>query len=113
VIGLHLIDNPWGLWFSTLSCTVAAAYCLVGALKGSWRHRFPRLLLAIAITGIAISYWGDVYDLGDGPVLRRAMGWLLWPSLAWTARSGLAFNRRRTAVTEATVAAINETRESD
>ena len=112
MIGLHLIDNPWGLWFSALSCTTAAVYCMVGALRGSWDHRFPRLLVAIAVTGIALSYWFDIYDWFHGASMRRPMGWILWPSLAWTAWSGMRYNRRRTNLAEAAIVAINEARES-
>ena len=111
VYGVHLLDNPWGLWFSALSCSTAAFWCLLGALKGHWNHRFPRLLLAIAVTGIAASYWFDVYDWFEGATLRRAMSWILWPSLAWTAWSGLKFNRRREGLAEAAIVAINEVRE--
>ena len=91
---MDLVENTVGLWFAAISCTAAAVLCGWGAMSGIIQHRFPRILVAAAVAAIAVSYWWEIFiDNGTGPVMRRGAGWLLWPSLAWTAWSGVKYSR--------------------
>ena len=97
-----LVSNHTGLAFSAATCSIAAAYSLFGAIRGVIFHRLPRMLLAVSVAVVAVSYWADVFHWWEGAQMRRGAGWLLWPSLAWTAWSGIAYGRRVKANVEAT-----------
>lgn len=71
-----------------------------GAFYGQAAHRIPRMLLAAAVTLVAFSYWGDHLGLWSGADMRRGAGWLLWPSIAWTAWSGIRYKQRMLAEVE-------------
>jgi hypothetical protein len=72
-------------------------------MLGVMQHRFPRILVGVAVSSIAMSYWFEFFsdDLMIVVELRRGSGWLLWPSLAWTAWSGIAYSKRFAADVEA------------
>ena len=91
---MGLVENAVGLWFVAIACTTAAVLCGWGAMMGIVQHRFPRILVAVSVSMIALSYWWEIV-VGDGPGndLRRGAAWLLWPSLAWTAWSGVKYSR--------------------
>jgi len=88
-----LISSEVGLWFSAISATIAAVLCGWGGFLGIVRHRVPRILVAVAVAVIAVSYWVDLAEWSGGVDMRRGAGWVLWPSLAWTAWSGVRYSR--------------------
>jgi hypothetical protein len=92
----NLTGSHVGLLFSAVTCTVAAWLSTVGAKRGITQHRIPRMLLASAVWVIAVSYWADLSHWFDGLQMRRGAGWLLWPSLAWTAWSGIRYMKKAT-----------------
>jgi phosphatidylglycerophosphate synthase len=97
-----LVGGDYGLVFSALASSVAAVATLAGARLGLLRHRFPRVLLGVAVAAIAFSYWIELFDLSDQVAdMRRGAGWLMWPALAWTAWSGIRYSRRYVAEVEA------------
>lgn len=98
---VDLTSNQPGLIWSALWCTVAAWLCFWGAMRGVIQHRFPRILVAVAVAMIAVSYWVDLADWSGAIDMRRGAGWLLWPALAWTAWSGVKYSRRVVAETRA------------
>lgn len=98
-----LAHNNIGLWFAASTCTIAAFLTGVGAMSGIIKHRFPRILLAVATAFVAVSYWLDIAGWhGIGEDMRRGAAFLLWPSLSWTAWSGIVYSRRAVAEAEAT-----------
>ena len=99
-----VVSNEIGLLFSFVTCSAAAVLTLWGAQKGVIEHRFPRILLGVAVAVIAISYGIDLIVQSSPPFgadMRRGAGWLLWPSLAWTAWSGVVYGRKAAAVSTA------------
>lgn len=104
---LDLTASEPGLWWSTITCTFAAYLCFKGAMTGIIAHRFPRMLVAVAVTVIAISYWVDLAGLSGAVDMRRGAGWLLWPALAWTAWSGIRYSRRVVAESQAVLDGVN------
>ena len=98
---MTLLENELGLWWAALTCTVAAAFTLWGAMKGVPQHRIPRVILGVATAVIAVSYWLDFLDTGWSPAeMRRGAGFVLWPALAWTAWSGVVYSRKVVAATQ-------------
>ena len=109
-----LAHNSVGLWFAAVSATVAGVLTAIGGMAGILRHRFPRILLAVATLFVALSYWLDVANLDDvGADIRRGAAFLLWPSLAWTAWSGIIYSRKAVAEAEATRTALLEAGDTD
>ena len=109
-----LANNAAGLWFAAISCTAAGALTAAGAMAGILRHRVPRILLAVATLFVAASYWLDIVGHEDiGEDMRRGAALLLWPSLAWTAWSGIVYSRRAVAEAEATRQALIEAGDPD
>jgi hypothetical protein len=96
VILASVVSSPIGLWWAATTATLAAVPCVVGALRGVWQHRIPRMLVGVGVTVIAVSYWADI--VASSPLwaldVRRGAGWVLWPALAWTAWSGIVYSRR-------------------
>lgn len=81
-----VLDFQIGLWFSAISATVACYLTLRASLVGLIEYRFSRMITSVAVGFIALSYWWEIFvDDGTGPLMRRGAGWLLWPSLSWTA----------------------------
>lgn len=97
-----LINNVLGLWWVTITCSLAAVASILGALRGVTQHRVPRLMLGVAVAAVAISYWWDLTGIGGGGAeMRRGAGYVLWPALLWTAWSGISYSRNRdTAITK-------------
>lgn len=95
-----LVSNPLGLWWVAVTCTVAGIMTVVGALRGVSAHRVPRMMLAISVIAIAISYWWDIAGSSgiSGAEMRRGAGYILWPSLLWTAWSGISYSTRRSTI---------------
>ena len=93
----NLVSSEIGLWFSAISATAAAGFCWWGAFLGIIRHRMPRILVAVAVGIIAVSYWIDLASSEGAADMRRGAGWVLWPSLAWTAWTGVRYSRRAVA----------------
>ena len=92
---MRLLENELGLWWVALTCTMAAAFTLWGAMKGVIEHRIPRVILGVAVAFIALSYWVEFLDTAWRPAeMRRGAGFVLWPALAWTAWSGVMYSRR-------------------
>jgi len=110
-VQVDLPANEIGLWFSALSCTVAAVLCWWGAMMGIWQHRLPRVLVAVAVAFIGLSYWVDLIGWDGAVDMRRGAGWLLWPSLAWTAWTGVKYSRSVVRRMEETKASLDEERE--
>ena len=100
---VDLTSNETGLIWSAVWCTAAAWLCFMGATRGLIQHRFPRILLSVAVAVIAASYWVDLADWLGAIDMRRGAGWLLWPSLAWTAWSGVKYSRRVVAESQAII----------
>ena len=96
-----IVSNSLGLVFSAVASTVAAWYTLRGAVAGVWQHRFPRMLVGVAVSVIACSYWIEILSDESGVQMRRGAGWVLWPALAWTAWSGIRYQKDRAAEAEA------------
>lgn len=90
---MDLLGSAPGLWFSAITCTTAALLSFRGGMLGIVQHRFPRILLAVAVAVIAVSYWFEIFTDGSGASARRGAGWILWPSLAWVAWSGIHYSR--------------------
>ena len=99
---MSLVSNLFGLWWVAVTATLAAAVTFVGGMRGVSDHRVPRLMLAVSVAAIAVSYWVDIFDERlIGAEMRRGAGYILWPALLWTAWSGIVYSRRRTqAVTD-------------
>jgi hypothetical protein len=97
---MSLLSNPVSLWWVTITATTAAVVTFVGAFRGATAHRMPRVMLAIAVSVMAASYWWDLAgsSLGAGSEMRRGAAMVMWPALLWTAWSGVAYSRRRDAV---------------
>lgn len=90
-----IADNLTGLWLAAILASLCAALCGWGAMRGILAHRVPRILVAVAVAFIAASYWIDVTGHAEvGADMRRGAGLLLWPSLSWTAWSGIVYSRR-------------------
>jgi hypothetical protein len=104
-----LVTSSTGLWFSGIMASVCAVLCLWGAGLGDMRHRLPRILVAVSVAVIATTYWLDIFTDTDATIdMRRGAGWVLWPSLAWTAWTGVRYSRR---IVAAQVAAVEELQE--
>lgn len=98
---LDLDQSDLGLWFAAAASTTAAVLTIAGAMAGIIRHRVPRMLLGVATTFVAASYWLDLAGWPDtAGDMRRGAAFLLWPSLAWTAYSGITYSRAIVAKTE-------------
>ena len=108
-----LVNSDLGLWFAAVSCTAAAFLTAWGAMAGILRHRIPRVLLAVAVAFVAASYWVDVFHWHGAIDMRRGAAFLLWPSLAWTAWSGVVYSRKATASAENVIAEAAALFESD
>lgn len=91
---VDLTSSHPGLYWSAISCTAASVLCFWGAMRGIIRHRFPRILVAVATSVIALSYWVESADLDGAVDMRRGAGWLLWPALAWTSWTGVKYSRK-------------------
>ena len=107
-----LAHNDIGLWFAATTSTLAAVLTGIGAMAGIIRHRFPRILLAVATSFVAVSYWLDLAHL-NGADMRRGAAFLLWPALAWTAWSGVKYSRRVVAEVEAARASLLDAGDPD
>ena len=105
-----LVSSEGGLWFSAVTCTAAAVLAGWGAMMGLWQHRLPRMLVAAATTFIAVSYWVDLAEWSGAADMRRGAGWVLWPSLAWTAWTGVKYSRTVVRRMEETRTALDEER---
>ena len=93
-----VVDFELGLWWVAVTSTAAAVATTAGALMGIRAHRWPRTFLAGAIWFIAFSYWLDLFaGPGVGAEIRRGGGFLLWPSLAATALTGVLYARKAVA----------------
>lgn len=94
---MSILDNALGLWWVAVWATGAALTTLVGAMRGASRHRTPRLMLGVALVGIAVSYWWELSpgSLGGPAEMRRGAGMVLWPALMWAAWSGITYARRQ------------------
>jgi hypothetical protein len=91
----NLVSSEIGLWFSAITATAAAYYCVWGAFLGIIRHRIPRILVAASVAVVAATYWLEIFDVSSATIdMRRGAGWLLWPALAWTAWSGIRYSRQ-------------------
>lgn len=91
---MSLVANHLGLWWSVISCTLAAVLVVWGAMRGVIEHRIPRMLLGVAVAVIAASYWWEVFaDLPAAAEARRGAGWIMWPALGWVAWSGVRYSR--------------------
>jgi hypothetical protein len=102
---MSLADNPWGLHWSAITCTLAAILTLWGAKRGVVQHRIPRVILGVAAAVIAASYWIQlIHDHENGALfeanMRRGAAFILWPALAWVAWSGVAYSREVVAATQ-------------
>ena len=89
-----LVSNPLGLWWVAVTCTAAGVVTVIGALKGVSVHRVPRMMLAISVIAVALSYWWDIFGT-SGAEMRRGAGYILWPALLWTAWSGVVYSKKR------------------
>lgn len=94
---MSLLDNLFGLWWVAVWATATAIVTIVGALHGSSAHRTARLMMGVALCGIAASYWWDLAARSNvGPAeLRRGAGIVLWPSVVWVAWSGISYAARQ------------------
>ena len=109
-----IAHNNVGLWVAASTCTIAAMLTGIGAMAGIIRHRFPRILLAVATTFVAISYWLDLSAYhGIGEDMRRGAAFLLWPALSWTAWTGVVYSRKAAAEAEATRVALLDAGDTD
>ena len=104
-----IVEFELGLWWVAITSTFAAVCITAGALLGISAHRWPRLFLAGATWFIAASYWLDILtDSVVGPEMRRGGGFLLWPSLAATALTGVLFARKAATVQRRLISAVGE-----
>lgn len=92
----RLTEVTYGLWWSGVTCTVAAAAVTLGAARGIPEYRPYRFSFGFCVGVIATSYWLDMFGVFSPAInadVRRGVGWVMWPIVA-----ALGFAWARTAL---------------
>lgn len=98
---MNILDNLFGLWWVALTSGAAAVTVAVWGWRGPHSTRPARMMLAVAMVALSVSYWWQiVLDGGalaiDGPAqLRRAAGIVWYPAMVWTALAGIRQSQRQ------------------
>ena len=96
--------------------SAAAWWMWRGALRGMVGHLVPRVVLACAVTMLAITYVFNFMDLPEVATnMRRPTGWAICIGLIWTARTGIKageqWDEQREAVIREVLGIIRDSRD--
>jgi hypothetical protein len=82
--------HPLALLPAAVLSSAAALSIWRSARAGSGAHRAPRLVLAVSVGWVAVSYWLDLFgaDVTVAALLRRGFACVMYLALIWTAGSG-------------------------
>lgn len=97
-----VVESSFASWFVGAAALLAAVLTLVGAMRGTREHRLPRVMLGVSCGAMAASF---IFDAALGILYvtanaRRGAALVFFPSLAWTAWSGMRVARRVEAAAE-------------
>lgn len=101
---------------SFVAWSVAAFWMWKGALKGMVAHLVPRVVLACAVSLLAITYvFNFVHAEEVATNLRRPTGWAICVGLVWTSYTGIKagkeWDEQRSAITKEVLGIIEQGRQ--
>ena len=90
---MDFVTNQLNQVLSFVLWGVAAALAWYGARRGMPRHLVPRVVLAMGVSGLALTYLADIVlgpeYFADILNFRRGFGWVVAVGIGWSAWTGI------------------------